>query len=287
MLRWVFVPALLAGATLTEAGAQSPGEMATIEAAIAEADRQADRRRWRNAEEALREAEAAYEALGGDHLLVRAQIETGWSDYYRDRERWDDALAHAELAYEMTVDGGGGDEAVGHAAYDLGYVAFRSGANLRAEQAFEIAVARYRTTLPADSSRRWRANGWLELARSAIILYRGDVNEDAQQLNNYRFLNMTAVPDPDLAGWLPLDGWSEQMSIGIPFSAHVAETDGFVVLQLQFREDGRPTHLEIMSSYPGDIFDDSVLTGVGNGRADMSVAVPGTTYALIVTFVQE
>lgn len=113
------------------------------------------------------------------------------------------------------------------------------------------------------------------------------MNEDAQQLNNYRFLNMTAVADPDLAGWLPLDGWSERMSNGIPYTAHVNEIDGFVVLRLQFREDGRPTNLEIMSSYPGDVFDDSVLSGVGNGRADMSVAVPGTTYAVIVTFVQE
>ncbi|MEN0652470.1 MULTISPECIES: hypothetical protein [Hyphobacterium] len=287
MVRSVLITACLLAAPVTSVWAQAPEQVATIDAAIAEADRQADRRRWNNAEEALRSAQATYQALGGEYPLIEARIETAWSDHYRDRERWEDAVAHAMLAFELTQEGGGDAEAVGNAAYDLGYVAYRNGSNLAAEQAFEIAVEQYRTALPVDSSRRWRANGWLELARSAIILYRGDVNEDAQQLNNYRFLNMTAVPDLDLAGWLPLDGWAERMSIGIPFTAHANEIDGFVVLRLQFREDGRPTHLEIMSSYPGDVFDDSVLTGVGNGRADMSVAVPGTTYAVIVTFVQE
>jgi hypothetical protein len=291
MLRLFKVTALVAGlvcvSPLAPVLAQSPEQAASIDAAIAEADRQADRRRWNNAEEALRGAQATYQALGGDYPLINARIETAWSDYYRDREHWSDAVAHAVLAFELTQEGGGSAEAIGNAAYDLGYVAYRNGANRQAERAFQIAVEQYRTALPADSSRRWRANGWLELARSAIILYRGDVNEDAQQLNNYRFLNMTAVADPDLAGWLPLDGWSERMSIGIPYTAHVNEIDGFVVLRLQFRGDGRPTNLEIMSSYPGDVFDDSVLTGVGNGRADMSVAVPGTTYAVIVTFVQE
>lgn len=287
MVRGLLISACLLAAPVPTVFAQSPEQVASIDAAIAEADRQADRRRWRNAEEALRGAQATYQALGGEYPLIEARIETAWSDYYRDREHWDDAVAHAATAFELTRDGGGDGEAIGNAAYDLGYVAYRGGSNRAAEQAFQIAVEQYRTALPADSSRRWRANGWLELARSAIILYRGDVNEDAQQLNNYRFLNMTAVADPDLAEWLPLDGWSERMSIGIPFTAHVNEIDGFVVLRLQFREDGRPTNLEIMSSYPGDVFDDSVLSGVGNGRADMSVAVPGTTYAVIVTFVQE
>lgn len=287
MVRGLLISACLLAAPVTSVWAQAPDQVASIDAAIAEADRQADRRRWNNAEEALRGALATYQALGGDYPLIEARIETAWSDYYRDREHWNDAVAHAALAFELTQEGDGEAEALGNAAYDLGYVAYRSGANRQAERAFQFAVEQYRTALPTESSRRWRANGWLELARSAIILYRGDVNEDAQQLNNYRFLNMTAVADPDLAGWLPLDGWAERMSIGIPYTAHVNEIDGFVVLRLQFREDGRPTNLEIMSSYPGDVFDDSVLTGVGNGRADMSVAVPGTTYAVIVTFVQE
>lgn len=287
MVRFWLIAAFMVVAPVAVTEAQSPGAVASIDAAIDEADRQADRRRWNNAEEALQDARATYQALGGEYPLIEARIETAWSDYYRDREHWSDAVAHAILAFELTQEGGGDAEAVGNAAYDLGYAAYRSGANRQAERAFQIAVEQYRTALPVDSSRRWRANGWLELARSAIILYRGDVNEDSQQLNNYRFLNMTAVADPDLAGWLPLDGWSERMSIGIPYTAHVNEIDGFVVLRLQLREDGRPTNLEIMSSYPGDVFDDSVLTGVGNGRADMSVAVPGTAYAVIVTFVQE
>jgi len=287
MVRGLLISACLLAAPVTSVWAQAPDQVASIDAAIAEADRQADRRRWNNAEEALRGARATYQGLGGDYPLIEARIETAWSDYYRDREHWNDAVAHAALAFELTQESGGDAEALGNAAYDLGYVAYRSGANRQAERAFQFAVEQYRTALPTESSRRWRANGWLELARSAIILYRGDVNEDAQQLNNYRFLNMTAVADPDLAGWLPLDGWAERMSIGIPYTAHVNEIDGFVVLRLQFREDGRPTNLEIVSSYPGDVFDDSVLTGVGNGRADMSVAVPGTTYAVVVTFVQE
>ena len=287
MVRGLLISACLLAAPVTSVWAQAPDQVASIDAAIAEADRQADRRRWNNAEEALRGALATYQALGGDYPLIEARIETAWSDYYRDREHWNDAVAHAALAFGLTQEGDGEAEALGNAAYDLGYVAYRSGANRQAERAFQFAVEQYRTALPAESSRRWRANGWLELARSAIILYRGDVNEDAQQLNNYRFLNMTAVADPDLAGWLPLDGWAERMSIGIPYTAHVNEIDGFVVLRLQFREDGRPTNLEIMSSYPGDVFDDSVLTGVGNGRADMSIAQTETSYAVVVTFVQE
>ncbi|HAQ35773.1 MAG: hypothetical protein CMF74_17995 [Maricaulis sp.] len=288
MMRWLIIAAVSAAAFAGHAQAiQDSGQVASIDAAIAEADALADRRRWRQAEEQLEAANTTYFALGGDYPLIQARIETGWSDYYRDREHWDDAVDHASRALELTRSGGGDDVAVANAAYDLGYVAYRAGQNRLAANAFNAAVERYADAVPADSARRWRANGWLELAQSAIILYRGDVNEDAQQLNNYRFLNLTEVEDGALGEWLPLEGWAEMMTIGIPFTAHAREIDGFVVLRLQFQDNGRPSNLEIMSSYPGDVFDDAVLSGVRAGRADMSVAQTGVTYALVVTVVQE
>ena len=213
MFRGLIVAAVSAVACTSAAGAvQDSGQVASIDAAIAQADAYADRRRWRQAEQQLDAAGSTYFALDGDFPLIQARIEDGWASYYRDREHWDDAVEHASRALELTRSGGGGGEAVGHAAYDLGYVAYRSGRNRLAENAFGVAMALYRDALPADSSRRWRAAGWHELAQSAIILYRGDVNEDAQQLNNYRFLNLTQIEDETLGEWLPLDGWTEMMT---------------------------------------------------------------------------
>ena len=150
MVRGLLISACLLVVTVPPVFAQSPDQVASIDAAIAEADRQADRRRWRNAEEALRGAQATYQALGGEYPLIEARIETAWSDYYRDREHWDDAVAHAATAFELTRDGGGDGEAIGNAAYDLGYVAYRAGSNRAAEQAFQIAVEQYRTALPDE-----------------------------------------------------------------------------------------------------------------------------------------
>ena len=95
MVRGLLISACLLAAPVTSVWAQAPDQVASIDAAIAEADRQADRRRWNNAEEALRGALATYQALGGDYPLIEARIETAWSDYYRDREHWNDAVAHA------------------------------------------------------------------------------------------------------------------------------------------------------------------------------------------------
>lgn len=286
MVRGLVIAALAVSVSpVADAQPQEPTELVIAE--IAEAEEAVDRRRWRQARRALEEAEEIYGRFAAPLPLVEARIESGWSDYNRGYERWDDATRHAARALDLTIEGQGSDLEIGDAAYDLGYVAYRAGQFTQAQAAFLEAMTRYSTALPADSARRWRANGWLELASLAYDFHDGDANDDVSSVNNASPARMTDIPDRALAVWLPNDAWIERPPVIFLPNSFVGENDGFVVVRFAIDAEGRPVDIEVMSSYPGDLYVEGVEYGIERGRADPAQVETERAYGFVFTVVQE
>tara|TARA_R110002072_G_scaffold22253_2_gene77843 strand:- start:2710 stop:3573 length:864 start_codon:yes stop_codon:yes gene_type:complete len=259
--------------------------MARYEAAMLQAEEELDRDRERRAAGHLNTAEAALSEAGGERSLERGRIAVLRAGVERERRDWDDAFAHIDRAVGLLQAGGASALEYGDAQYSRGFIAYQGEEFVAAEEAFREAVMAYRTSRDLTDTRRLRTNGWYLMAAHRNEAYR---NNEERYVHGQGFVSshVSAYPDPDLARLYPLGEWREPMTLQLPFSAFVGRAHGFVIAQYDLSDSGQPRNVEILASYPGDLFDHSVEESLRTGRRDAGDAGPNG-YVTLFSFIVE
>jgi len=259
--------------------------MARYEAAMQAADEALDRDRERTASNHLDDAEAALAEMAGDHPLEQGRILVLRTGVERERQDWDDAFAHIDRAVNLLARGGAEDRELGDAQYSRGYIAYVGEQYEISEEAFCDAASLYSRSRDEADRRRLRSNGWCNLVEHWNAV-RGSQETEYAWGQAFLDARVGAFPDPVLREVYPPGGWIRTLGTEIPYGAILSQSRGFVIARYDLSSSGQPENIEILVSYPGDVYDDSARDALRTGRRE-PFETGDLGYVTIITYVVE